>query len=147
MRFRHQGLQKNSVVDRVVSKLETHQGVDKVSSNRKVGSLLVCYDQTVVGGEAIVAILQGCLPKSVSARPKAPAQTPAMRRAPQKSSRFAAKVPVSKRQVTNLGMAGSLAGSVAALFVKSTSVHVQLGLVFVALSAYHMVDKRRTLLV
>ncbi len=140
VRLRHSGLQKTSIVDRVTRELETRAGIEQVAPNRKVGSLLVCYDRAVTTLEEILDVLRAYLKDTPF-----PQKAPSLPKRP--SARKMPRISMSRRRVVNLSLLVSFIGSMAALFVDAKTIHIQLGVLFVALAVQHLFDKRRTLLV
>lgn len=140
VRLRHADLKKPSIVEKITKDFARRKGIDLISANRKVGSLLVHYDRTLTRLDEILPVLRKHLKETPA---------PGKNRPVRKRSRNNSwpQLSMSKRQLINLGLLASLAGSLLALFVNATTAHIQLGLLFTAVSVLHLFDKKKTLLV
>jgi len=142
IRLRDPRLKDSGLISRITSALAKQPGIEEVIPNPRVGSLLVRYETGLIASPKVAEVLERLLPGA--RRPEA-ASAPSGSKPPGRSGASPC-LPLSRRQCTHLGMMVSLAGSLAALTVKSKTLHVQLGILFVAFSLIHMFDKRQRLL-
>ena len=138
IRVRDARLRQSPVLEHVRQKLLLRPDVRDVSSNPKVGSLLILYRTARHALQEIISLLAGFL--GAADLPATKSVRPAPRRAAP-----TCWSTVTSRRVVNCGMLAALLMSLLAM-AGSKQLHILAGLHFLGFLALHLFQKRHTLL-
>jgi hypothetical protein len=143
VRIRDSGLQKGPVADTLATTLSAVAGIGEVRANRRVGSLLIIYDPSLITIDRIMEILAPVLEEKAPARKAALAGS-----VPAAAPRRVARPAIGKRKTVKIGMLVSLAASLVSAALDLKKLHIALGVVFLALlGGGHLYEKRRLLFI
>jgi hypothetical protein len=140
LRIRDEGLTKEEMAHAVRDTLLAIPGVDEVTVNRRVGSLLIVYGKAVSGVERILTALADLFGLNASPAKEFEDTTPALR-----LPRISLDRKISRRAVVNLGMLSSLLVSMVGVLLDATGLHVAAGVIFLVLFGIHVFERRKSL--
>lgn len=135
-RIRDERFREPSTADAARERLLVLRGIASVTVNRRVGSVLVLYDELLTGIEEIIEALAPFMEQKRSCR-----------RRTEDGRKAAAKKRAGRRYSRKAVAAGMLVSLLATVTAAagSTGVHVAAGVLFLGLAAMHVAHHRQAL--
>lgn len=140
LRIRDQQLTQKGVAEAVCAVLSALPGINQVTVNARVGSLLIIYSTAVTKLQEIMKSIAD----SLGELPQEPSPARSSERASCISGIRSLRLP-GKKAAVNLGMLAALVTSMLGIMFGLKKLHVAAGVLFLAFFGIHLFERRRAM--